>query len=531
MSNLYFYTAVGAFTVGIFLGSFYATSSSLILWLLGTALVCGVGAGRTRLQAASRGLLICSVILCAVSVALVRWSFVEPVTTPQLSALVGQEVELRGTVVREPDQRESSTHLYLATNDTIVLIYADRYSDVSYGDTLRVTGELRIPEAFTTDLGRTFDYRGFLEAKNVGYVMSFAAIEIVTSDPRYSPLSYLYAAKHSFMDNVEAAIPEPQVGLAQGLLLGVKQALGDEYEEIFRATGLTHIVVLSGYNVMLVVTFFMYALAFVLPYRARLIVGIVAIASFALLVGLSATVVRASVMASLLLLLRFTGNTYHLLRALCLAGVVMLVINPHLLLYDVGFQLSFVATLGLIVAAPFIQKYLSFMPEVVGMREFLAATLVTQVFVLPLLVYQIGEVSIIAVVANVVVLPMVPVAMLLTFAVGLVGYVSTTASVLLGYLAYLSLSYIITIASWLSSVPMATVTVPAFSPLGLFLCYVVLAVVIYKVFIQQDRSTSSNSTDKTDSGMTDELVGWVIEEELEARSASSSSSSTPNFFR
>jgi len=150
------------------------------------------------------------------------------------------------------------------------------------------------------------------------------------------------------MRSIEAVIPEPQVGLAEGLLLGVKQALGDELEVVFRKTGIIHIVVLSGYNVMLVVIFITYVLSYVLPYRARVPFGILAIVCFAVLVGLSATVVRASIMASLILFARATGRTYAVMRALCFAGVIMVLINPYLLVYDVGFQLSFLATLGLI---------------------------------------------------------------------------------------------------------------------------------------------------------------------------------------
>ena len=209
----------------------------------------------------------------------------------------------------------------------------------------------------------------------------------------------------------------------------------------------------------------------------------------------------------------------------------MLLINPQLLLYDVGFQLSFMATFGLIMVAPFIEKFLTFMPQLLGMREFLAATLVTQIFVLPLLLYHIGEVSLIAVVANVVVLPMVPVAMLLTFAVGLLGYVSTTLSLLLAYVAHVSLSYIIVMASWLSSVPLATVTVPTFSFAGLIISYVGLALLVWKFVALKQPAQDISTVDPVPHL---ELDDWVIEEEPEVRSTSGSSSgwnSSTNRFR
>jgi len=248
-----------------------------------------------------------------------------------------------------------------------------------------------------------------------------------------------------------------------------------------------HIVVLSGYNIMLVVTFFMYVLAYVLPYRARLITGMIGITCFALLVGLSATVVRASIMASLLLLIRFGGMTHNILRSLFFAGIIMLVINPFLLLYDVGFQLSFVATLALIVFAPYVQTWFWWVPIFVGTREFLVATITTQLLVTPLILFHIGEVSLVAVAVNVLVLPMVPVAMLLTFITGLIAFISMPLALPIAWLAHLSLFYILFLASTFASLPVASASVPAFSVVTLVCMYAVLLTLLWYIFIKKSK--------------------------------------------
>ncbi|MCB9810775.1 ComEC/Rec2 family competence protein, partial [Candidatus Nomurabacteria bacterium] len=252
----------------------------------------------------------------------------------------------------------------------------------------------------------------------------FAEVEVVDHDKGNLVISKLLNFKSAFMDNLEKVIAEPAVGLGEGLLLGVKQALGDELEEAFRKTGIIHIVVLSGYNIMLVVAFVMLVLGYFLSRRWRTVFGILAIISFALLVGLSATVVRASIMASLLLIAQATGRIYLVLRALLVAGFIMLLFNPLLLVYDVGFQLSFMATLGLILLTPQLERLFTKIPNLAGARMFLTATIATQIAVLPLLLYQIGQFSVVSVLVNLLVLPMVPVAMLLTFITGMLGFVS-----------------------------------------------------------------------------------------------------------
>ncbi len=522
-----------AFAVGVGLTTVWSTPLSFIAWLGILSLLAALCATRAHREISWLALMLVSVSLCLVALGMLRVELEPPVTDQSYTKLVGQEVELTGVVVREPDQREQTTHLYVDVGDVMILVYAERYAAVNYGDQVTLVGELDRPEAFTTELGRTFDYPGYLQARGVGYTMSFADVVVKDINQASSLLHHLYQVKGDFMDRLEQVLPEPQVGLGEGLLLGVKQALGEQYEQVFRTTGLMHIVVLSGYNVMLVVTFFMYVLAYILPFRWRLVVGVVAIAGFALLVGLSATVVRASIMASLLLLLRFTGNTYHILRALCVAGVVMLLLNPYLLLYDIGFQLSFMATLGLILFAERVSDYLTFMPAWLGLREFLTATLVTQVFVLPLLLFHIGEVSLVSVIVNVLVLPAVPVAMLLTFAVGLISYLSTSLALALAYLPYVALTYILAVARWFAAVPFAAITVPEFSWWAFGLVYGLI--VLGAVGLLHQRESVSVSTGVTDDTLPD-VSHWTIEceSEVQQKAASSSkaaSAETPVFFR
>ena len=531
-----FYIVTLSFTSGVFIRSFFTIAYEQ---LVATLVFSAFFALWWRRQNITLALYVSVFLLCS-ALGVVRFDVATwGVAHHVLDEYIGTEVVLNGIVGKDPDIRERTTHLYFETTDvngepvdTNILLYVERSSFIAYGDALSVTGKLQKPEAFLTDLGRTFNYPGYLEAQGVSYVMYYPETNLDSRENKNIFIANLLAFKHRFMDSLEMLIPEPQAGLGEGLLLGVKSALGDELEQVFRRTGIIHIVVLSGYNVMLVVVFVMTILSYFLAHRARLIFGVLAIISFALMVGLSATVMRASIMAVLILVARSTGRSYAVLRALFFAGAVMLFVNPYLLVYDPGFQLSFVATFGLILLAPQLEMVFHKVPSIIGIREFLVATIATQIFVLPLLLYQIGEFSVVSVLVNVLVLPMVPVAMLLTFITGILGLLSGSLAFPVAYLTHLSLSYILTVATWFSVLPFAAYVVPPFPFWITVLVYIVLGWIIYKI-------VSAKRAEKHDDTIA--LTGWTIEDEIHKKelaelshrdnSAKDSSATTPIFFR
>jgi len=509
VQSLYFYTFVVSFVSGIFLRSFFNVGIPVLLCMLLVAIVVLV-LWRKKSRAFFAPYVLCfSMCLFAFTCGALRlevatWS---EGTSKYQSQLDGS-VDIVGTIVREPDVRLSTQQLTIRTNDgELLLVTTDRYKEVAYGDSVNVTGKLTKPKSFVTDLGRTFDYEGYLRAKGIEYVISFAHIEVQSHNNGNSIIASLLSIKHAFMSKIEIVISEPYVGLGEGLLLGVKQSLGKDLEDAFRATGVIHIVVLSGYNIMLVVTFVMYLFAFVVPFRSRLLFGTITIILFACLVGLSATVVRASAMAVLVLVAQATGRTYAVLRALMITALCMLLLNPYLLVYDVGFQLSFIATLGLILVSPHIEQYLGFMPTTFKLREFLTATLATQLFVTPFLLYQIGQFSVVAVIVNLLVLPMVPVAMLLTFLTGILGFVNTTLSLPFAYLSYLSLLYIITVVERFANIPFASVTIPPFPFYVVVLAYTLIAFLLWRFIFKAIHPTQGI-------GLRD-LHKWTIVDEEE----------------
>lgn len=494
---LIFYLLSFSFAAGILARSFFNLSLADIAFIALISLVVAfLGRGRNGVPAAP-ALFLISVTLFGFAVGAFRmeWATYSQ-QNPNLESRLEQTITFEGKVVREPVYRATAIHLYVETANGLILVITELGQDWQYGDRVEGSGVLKKPEAFETELGRIFNYEGYLWAQGVSYTIFRAEVTRLNSPTEFNFLGKIFILKRSFMANIERLLPEPQAGLGEGLLLGVKKALGEDLETTFRRTGIIHIVVLSGYNMAIVSGFILLVLGMILGRRVSAVVGIAGIILFAIMVGLSATVVRAAIMGVLILIMGLTGRIYVVLRGLVLAGVIMLLWNPYSLAFDVGFQLSFLATLGLILVAPQLLEKLESVPTIAGAREFLVATLATQLFVLPLLLYQIGEFSVVAVIVNVLVLPMVPIAMLLTFLTGLMGFISTAAALPMAYLTHLSLSYIIEVAEWFGALPFAAFTVPTFPfwlvPLG----YALIGYALWRLNQEPDP-----------------LSGWVIEEE------------------
>ncbi len=457
------YFIIAAFALGVGVRSFFEVGLPEVAFVALVGLVVAWG-GRGVARGNPTPALFCGLAIFALSLGMARmeiatWSESVPFFEEKLDG----KVTLEGLINREPDERAVTTHLYIKTDHGLVLAMTPKGEEWSYGDRVSVVGKLAKPESFETDLGREFNYRGYLLAKGVAYTISFAEVELLENNAGNPALALILESKRAFISKLEGLIPEPEAGLSLGLLLGVKRAMGDSLEESFRRAGIIHIVVLSGYNLALVSGFIVLVLGALFGRRFSAVIGIVGILAFAVMVGLSATVVRASIMAVLLLIMGLTGRVYLVLRGLFVAGALMIIWNPYSLAFDVGFQLSFLATLGLIVVSPHLEERLRMVPNKwISVREFLVATLATQLFVLPILLYQVGEFSVVAVLVNVLVLPMVPAAMLLSFLTGLAAFVFPPLASVLALLTYVSLTYIVHLAEWFSSLPLAAFVVPAF---------------------------------------------------------------------
>ncbi|MCC6290711.1 ComEC/Rec2 family competence protein [Candidatus Nomurabacteria bacterium] len=379
-----------------------------------------------------------------------------PVSRP-LDVFVGEKVQLSGLISAEPDEREKTVRLTFTPDhsDEKIMLVAGKYPAHFYGERLVVRGKLDKPENFETDTGREFDYINYLAKDEVYYLINRPELESLGASGSWlvSARGQLFRFKNFFLTRLTSVLPEPHASLLGGIVIGAKRGLPDEWQDRFRVVGLSHVVVLSGYNITIVSEAVLKVFAF-LPMLWGLAGGAGAILLFTLATGASTTAVRAAIMALVALLARATGRVYQSLDALFLAAFLMILIQPKVLLFDISFQLSFLATFGIIVGPPILQKYFQKVPERFGLREMTVTTISAQLFVLPWILYKLGQLSLVALPLNLLVLAFIPFTMLLGFL--------TFVFAPFAYLAYLFLAYDLWLVEIFAALPFAAVNISYF---------------------------------------------------------------------
>lgn len=442
-----------------------------IEFVLTTALLSGalcVLAWRARNRTVSVLVLACVTLGVGVGVIRADSAFVVP---DALGPMVGTTTTLAGTVVVDPEQRPNNTHVVVESPDApgeYVLLFADRNQSVSYGDRIEVTGQLQRPESFTgTDGVRVFNYPAYLAKDSIRYVMFYPQVtilEVGVLKNEAHVFAWLYGMKHMFTNAVGRMVPEPAASLAGGITVGERNALTDEWKDIFIATGLIHIVVLSGFNITLIVDFVRRLLEWMhTNKRAQFYIGMTVLVAFVLMTGASSTGVRAGIMASLAMLAKLTNRDFDGLRALLLAGVCMVLWNPYVLVFDPSFQLSMIATFALVYATPVFERLFVGLPTVLDIRGIGSATAATYVWVLPYVLYLTGNLSLIAFPINVLVLPVISGATITVIGGAVMTMLVPAGAPLWGAPAFVLLTYTLTMAQWASRIPFALAHVPAFS--------------------------------------------------------------------
>lgn len=346
-----------------------------------------------------------------------------------------------------------------------VMVTGDRYPIYEYGDCLLIEGEVVKP-----DVIENFDYGKYLSRYRVFAVIYQAKIRKMDNEYFFAkswwPVAALLRAVFGFKVDFEARISkvfaEPYAGFTAGLILGSRRGISDELTQKFNATGLSHIVAVSGYNITMLIVVVSGMFGF-LGRRRKVIASAIMIVVFVILVGAGASVVRAAIMGGVALLALWFGRTYFVSISLFAAAFFMNLFNPLIMLNDVGFQLSFLATCGLVYVSPLIEKYFVRLPEIFGIRESMTMTISAQVLALPIILLNFGRLSLISPLANISVLPFVPLAMLFGFFAVIFGYFSNLLSLIFGFLAYLIMNLMTLLVRFFAVLPLASVSLDWFN--------------------------------------------------------------------
>jgi competence protein ComEC len=494
-SHQSFYIVVAALLCGIAIGVLGHVDNLLIgfLFFLGTVLVV------FHIVKKDPVTLLFAIFALALSIGIIRGQQAPQKISAHFSALFGTYTSFTGMVTAMPDIRETSNRLTIDVNEggeqTRLIAAVPLYPPVSVGTTVRVSGMLVQPKPFDTGGGRQFLYDKFLAKEGVFAVMNRARLEVVdTVTPSYwlRLLQVLERIKEKTSTAIRNSIGEPESALAIGILIGGKQGLGPELLRAFTVSGMLQIVVLSGYNVMIVAEAILFLLR-PFPKKIALFVAGISIILFVLLSGAGSSAVRSGGMAILSILARLTSRPFGIVRVLLLTLAVMSLISPLSLLYDPGLQFSYLATLGLIIGTPIISRWLLSIKNVAA-RELCATTLAAQIGVLPILLWQTGNLSLVSLCSNVLSMPVIPFAMAASaIAAGVAFIIGGQHPILLtaiGLPAFIALWFVIHVATVSASIPFASITLPVFSFWFVIVAYGVMVVGI-TVYTKREPPLSS----------------------------------------
>lgn len=398
-----------------------------------------------------------------------------------------KEFQGEGIIVGEPVQKPTYQQLIVRINDpqcstrihpnmsrnchpkNNVLVKAETYPIYNYGDRIEFSGDIDKVESFETDQGKIFDYPNYL-------LMKFKAVGIVKYPRNVKLVSHggnpivagVFATKRKVEDTISQTMPEPQGALDQGLLTGTKINFTKKFEEALRRTGTSHIVAISGFNITIILAVFFHFMRRSAGYWPAIISGILAVVLFTILTGGNASIVRASIMGSLGILAVIFGRQAKIEHTIFIAAGLMILLNPLIVRFDAGFQLSFLAVLGLIYFSPKFDnwfgkiRYYEKLPK--AAREAISATFGAQLMTWPVLIILFSQISIIAPLVNAIILPFVPITMALGFGAAVLAMIIPVLGNVISFFPWLMLTGMVKLIEGAGQLPLSSVAINNISP-------------------------------------------------------------------
>ncbi len=373
--------------------------------------------------------------------------------------LYHSQVHLQGTVSEDTDLGKNSETLlrldHIIVNGHVlagkVWVSATTRADIKRGDSVTVKGTV-LP--------------GFGTFSATMYRANIMKVR------RPEPGDVARQVRDWFADAVRIAIPDPESSLGIGYVVGQRRSLPENLDNALRIAGLMHVVVASGYNLTILVRLARRLFMRVSKYTSALAASMM-IMSFMAITGASPSMSRAGLVAGLSLLAWYYGRTFHPLVLLPFAAAVTVLIEPSYAWGDLGWQLSFAAFGGVMILAPLLQAYFFGDKKPSIPRQILGETIAAQITTLPILVLAFGQFSNVALIANILILPLVPLAMLLTFIAGIGAIIVPGMAAVIGLPAYALLHYMTTVAMYVAGLPWAQ-SVLMINGWGVLVYYVVL---------------------------------------------------------
>ena len=324
------------------------------------------------------------------------------------------------------------------------------YPKYKIGETLKLTGKPTKPNIlFPHGNVRAFDYSAYLLSQNVGSEMLYPNVEVLDEEA-HTLAGVLGRWKENLIMRIDKNVSAPASAFASGMLFGAS-SISKDLTQTFRTAGLSHIIVLSGFNIAIVIATILFILAF-LPLIFRVGLASLTVIIFVMMVGGEPSVIRATLMAFIALVAMLVGREYVARSALIISLFLIIMYDPYALLHDVSLHLSFLATAGIVYFSEVFSNIFSRIKSDT-LRGLCVTTISAYLATLPYVMYTFGTVSIYALFANILALPLVPISMLMTFFVVLFSHFSNVLAIFFGFVDTLLINIIIWIAQIIELLP------------------------------------------------------------------------------
>lgn len=498
-SRFFLATAAGAsWMVGIWLAS--VLNISPYLWLA-LALVNAAGAGLLW-RRGRWGLVLAATAALALGSA--RFVLAQPRSDPGYIHYYNgaRDLAVIGEVDAEPQPDDTRIRLRVDVRQVVIdgqtrpvegilLVETNRFPVIDYGASIELSGDLYAPDVISSP-----SYAAYLLRDGITSVMRYPDVDVLDSKGGSPFFRTMLAVRQRGREVIRAGVPEPYAALLNGILLGDDSGMPDWLNDAFRETGMTHIIAISGFNIALIIALLDRLSGPFLPRRWAAVLIMVFISLYAVLVGAQASVVRAAIMgAAYLAGLRLLGRPTLAIAGLFSAAFVMTLANPNTL-WDIGFQLSFAATLGLLLFASrwtrrIESSFSARLPSAsqkatAWLLDFVMVTFAAQFLTVPLILYHFGRLSVASLPANFLVLPAQPGVMFTGGIVLLMGMVFPDISRAIGWIAWPFLAYTVGAIHLLSRLPFASVPL-RFSFPALIAVYGVIALLTLLTFTDVEK--------------------------------------------
>lgn len=410
------------------------------------------------------------------------------------------EREVRGEKVVIVSEEKISNNLsrYTARTEggSNLLLTTFTYPKLPYGTEIEISGEILKPPVFDD-----FDYRTYLKKEGINSIIYLPEIKI-TNSPDPSLKGSIISFKRSMRSALRASLPYPHDTIAGAMILGDGDRVSEDIGTLFASTGIRHVIAISGLHIAIIAGLLMVLFSSFLKLGRGPTFWATSffVILFVFFVGAPSSAIRAGIMALIFLLAFKIGKPYSAPRALLLTAVVMLIMNPMLLIYDIGFQLSFLAVLGIFYITPHIEKILgrerSFLENTdsgskkKGLISLFSVSIGAHLATLPLVSYNFGIISLSAPLMNIVAVPLLPVIIVSGFSGAILGSFSEVLGRILAFPAFLGLEIILRTAKIIDKFLLSSMEIKI-SLIWMLFFYAILFLVFLWLYLKKTSLTET----------------------------------------